>query len=395
MAMLSSSPVLKFIDEKGFDERIVTDIAYDYCGRRLATVSADAVIKIRDLDDAGVWCVEDGCEIKSAHQGTLWKVDWAHPRFGKQLIATCSQDRTVKIWEENSEAAPGNERGSSAGWLPKGVPRWMGVATLTDSKYGVVDVKFAPPHLGLRLASASEDGDVRVYKVADLSSASAWKLESSFTPCPEEEGGPRGVTCISWCSSPFLKPLIVVGTKSGSVQIWLSTLAGEATGKWTEVPVELPGHRSLGVSSVHWSPQFCTSYDRIATCGGDGRLQVHRLERQGLTTEAWDDDVQTVQVRDDKGETEGLAWSAEFDANGCSLSSTDGKTCRIWMPDSEGIWFCTDIFQEVGVRGGGGSGDKKLVKASRQEETASGSALAASTAGAPLQTTAAPEIFGD
>lgn len=66
--MASSSPVLKFIDEKGFDEKIITDIAYDYHGRRLATVSADAVIRIRDLDNNGVWCVEDGCEIKSAHQ---------------------------------------------------------------------------------------------------------------------------------------------------------------------------------------------------------------------------------------------------------------------------------------------------------------------------------------
>lgn len=69
VAMLSSSPVLKFVDEKGFDEKSpVTDVAYDYHGRRLATVSADAVIRIRDLDDNGAWCVEDGCEIKSAHQ---------------------------------------------------------------------------------------------------------------------------------------------------------------------------------------------------------------------------------------------------------------------------------------------------------------------------------------
>lgn len=58
------------------------------------------------------------------------------------------------VQEENSEAAPGNDRGS----MPKGVPRWMPAATLNDSKYGVVDVKFAPRHLGLRLASASEDG---------------------------------------------------------------------------------------------------------------------------------------------------------------------------------------------------------------------------------------------
>ncbi len=55
------------------------------------------------------------------------------------------------------------------------------------------------------------------------------------------------------------------------------------------------------MSSVHWSPQFCTSYDLIATCGGDGRLQVHRLERQGLAEEGWAAaDVQTVQLKDEK-----------------------------------------------------------------------------------------------
>ncbi|CAN0575836.1 unnamed protein product, partial [Ectocarpus sp. 12 AP-2014] len=106
--------------------------------------------------------------------GTLWKVDWAHPGFGKQLLATCSQDRTVKIWvggsavgddagqslcltEEHSEAAPGHER---SGIGPsRGAPaRWIVATTLKDSRYGVVDVKFAPRHLGLRIASASEDG---------------------------------------------------------------------------------------------------------------------------------------------------------------------------------------------------------------------------------------------
>lgn len=33
------------------------------------------------------------------HSGSVWRVTWAHPEFG-QVLATCSFDRTVAIWEE-------------------------------------------------------------------------------------------------------------------------------------------------------------------------------------------------------------------------------------------------------------------------------------------------------
>ena len=33
------------------------------------------------------------------HAGSVWRVTWAHPEFG-QVLATCSFDRTVAIWEE-------------------------------------------------------------------------------------------------------------------------------------------------------------------------------------------------------------------------------------------------------------------------------------------------------
>ena len=29
----------------------------------------------------------------------MWKVTWAHPEFG-QVLATCSFDRSVAVWEE-------------------------------------------------------------------------------------------------------------------------------------------------------------------------------------------------------------------------------------------------------------------------------------------------------
>lgn len=32
-------------------------------------------------------------------KGSIWKVQWAHPEFG-QVLASCSYDRSVRIWEE-------------------------------------------------------------------------------------------------------------------------------------------------------------------------------------------------------------------------------------------------------------------------------------------------------
>lgn len=34
-----------------------------------------------------------------AHDGPIWKVKWAHPDFGN-ILATCSYDKSVNIWEE-------------------------------------------------------------------------------------------------------------------------------------------------------------------------------------------------------------------------------------------------------------------------------------------------------
>lgn len=56
------------------------------------------------------------------------------------------------------------------------------------------------------------------------------------------------------------------------------------------------------MTSVDWSPQFSTLTDRIVTCGGDGRVQVHRLPRRGLAEEAWGD-TETVLVKDEKVHT--------------------------------------------------------------------------------------------
>ncbi|VEL40528.1 unnamed protein product [Protopolystoma xenopodis] len=53
-------------------------------------------ITVWDLRDDGEW----QCTARwRNHLGPIWRVTWAHPEFG-QVIATCSFDRAIVIWEE-------------------------------------------------------------------------------------------------------------------------------------------------------------------------------------------------------------------------------------------------------------------------------------------------------
>jgi nucleoporin SEH1 len=47
----------------------------------------------------------NGIEIHElqAHSGSIWRLSWAHPEFS-QIVASCSFDRTVCIWEEDEGA---------------------------------------------------------------------------------------------------------------------------------------------------------------------------------------------------------------------------------------------------------------------------------------------------
>lgn len=117
----------------------VTDCGLDYYGKRLATASADNTIHIFDLIDGQQRAAG---ELKS-HEGPVWKVSWAHPRFG-QLLASCSYDMRIIIWKE---AQPS---------------QWQIAYVNQEHTASVNTVEFGPCEYGLRLACASSDGQISV-----------------------------------------------------------------------------------------------------------------------------------------------------------------------------------------------------------------------------------------
>lgn len=72
-------------------EDIIHDAQLDFYGKRLATCSSDHSVRIFRI-------LSDGTHQQTAkltkHEGPVWQVSWAHPKFGS-VLATCSYDRYV------------------------------------------------------------------------------------------------------------------------------------------------------------------------------------------------------------------------------------------------------------------------------------------------------------
>lgn len=130
------------VDTKHRD--MIHDIQYDYYAKRLATCSSDRTIKVFDVhgDDYLNTATLGG------HDGPVWQVAWAHPRFGV-ILASCSYDGTVVI---NREVAQNN---------------WSKIYDHKFHDSSVNSISWAPHEYGLILAAASSDGKVSTLEYKD------------------------------------------------------------------------------------------------------------------------------------------------------------------------------------------------------------------------------------
>lgn len=174
---------------------LTQDAQFDYYGERFAICTNDKKIKIYELQEGGSF--HEVTEWK-AHSGPIYKLSWAHPEFGS-VLASCSFDRTIKIWQEEKKTlfgVPTNANGASSS-------RWAKNATLNHATDSVMDVAFSPRHRGLRILSCSLDGNVRIYEAENIMDLTQWVLEHTI------EVSKKGVTCIAWGPSKFEQEMFV------------------------------------------------------------------------------------------------------------------------------------------------------------------------------------------
>lgn len=240
----------------------------------------------------------------------MWKVEWAHPEFG-QVIASCSADRCVNIWEEppaqqQQQQQQQDGQPSNAVARSKSSRSWIKLASIVDATDSVVDIKFAPRHVGLKLAVCSLDGHVRIYEAADIMNLSHWQPEQDFEVLANSsnlatgstirpasvddstDSANRGVTssslsrqsngatCISWSPARFEEPMLVVGCQDGSLRIWQYS---ERQRKWNTL-IALEGQHSGAVHDVSWAPLMGRSYHLIASAGKDGKIVIWHMRKE-------------------------------------------------------------------------------------------------------------------
>lgn len=75
---------------------MIHDSQFDYYAKKLATCSSDRSIKIFDV----IGDKYHNSATLNCHEGPVWEVAWAHPKFGV-LLASCSYDGSVVIHRES------------------------------------------------------------------------------------------------------------------------------------------------------------------------------------------------------------------------------------------------------------------------------------------------------
>lgn len=283
---------------------MVHDAQLDYYGKRLATCSSDRVIKIFDV-------IAEGQQVHVAdltgHDGPVWTVCWAHPKFGG-LLASCSFDRKVIIWKETQENV----------WTQ------LYVSSMHDSSVNCV--AWAPHEVGLMLACASSDGTISILTHQADSSWSGFKVENAHS---------IGCTGVSWApatpagalvgAASVGKPVkrVVSGGCDNLVKVWGLE---ETTGTWKEEAV-LTGHTDW-VRDVAWAPNMGMPVNTIASASQDGKVTIWSQQDQNGE---W-----AQVVLNDFGCP---VWRVSWSITGNILAVSDGNNeVTLWKEALDGQW---------------------------------------------------------
>lgn len=118
---------------------MIHDAQMDFYGKRVATCSTDKTIKIYSTTSGA-----EGLEATLVgHEEPVWQIGWAHPSFGN-ILASCSYDRKVIIWKEEKPTV------------------WTKIHEYARHESSVNSISWSPKEFGLMLAAGSSDGSISI-----------------------------------------------------------------------------------------------------------------------------------------------------------------------------------------------------------------------------------------
>ena len=169
----------------------------------LASASYDNTLKIfkEDTADSDWLCVST----LTSHTSTVWSLSF---NSTGDRIASCSDDQTVKIWQEYK---PGNEAGIPT---PNDEPVWKCVCTLSGYHTRTIyDIDWCKK-TGL-IVTACGDDIIRIFKEENDSDPN----QPTFNMvCAMESAHTQDVNSVQW--NPVEVGLLASASDDGDVKIW-------------------------------------------------------------------------------------------------------------------------------------------------------------------------------
>ncbi|KAG7268400.1 hypothetical protein CRUP_016274 [Coryphaenoides rupestris] len=292
-------------------EDMIHDAQMDYYGTRLATCSSDRTVKIFDVRNGGQILVAD----LRGHEGPVWQVAWAHPMYGN-ILASCSYDRKVIVWKEESGS-------------------WDKIELCMLGSYD----------LGLVLACGSSDGAISLLTFTGEQQWDVKKISNAHT---------IGCNAVSW--APAVVPGSLVDQPSGQKPNYVKRFVSggcdnlvklwkEEDGQWKE-DQKLEAH-SDWVRDVGWAPSIGLPTSTIASCS-----QCVRFTRMAGSTSG--------QCEDPTGNTwkakllhkfNDVVWHVSWSITGNILAVSGGDNkVTLWKESMDGQWACiSDVSKGQGA----------------------------------------------
>ncbi|CAN3375578.1 hypothetical protein DIURU_005688 [Diutina rugosa] len=237
-------------------ENEVKCVAWNWQGTLLASCSRDKTVWIWETDPETL--EEFECvSVLNDHSGDVKHVAW-HPR--QDLLASSSYDDTIRIYREDDDD-------------------WECVGVLNGHEGTVWCSQFDPRSLGIRLVSVSDDMTARIWRTNDELPDKSGELPSSIRRSAEMEW-------IEECTLPRAHkyPIYSVAWSKTSGRIVTAGADGmlvvyeESDGKWTIVATKEYAHGVYEINSVTFAEADDGS-EVIASGGDDGKVNVWTLCR--------------------------------------------------------------------------------------------------------------------
>jgi len=296
-------------------EGMIHDVQYDYYGQHMATCSSDGTVRVSRVLKSTTGEEQAATEIAAwqAHNGPVWQLAWAHPKFG-QVLASCGFDKKVTIWGEGPQRD------------------WREIISF-ETESSINTVSFAPWECGLKLLAGGLDGNVWFF--------SRRPNDEREQPVKFQAHG-SGVNSVSWGSlnhgldyiaEDYLQkyaplPRFATASCDKTVKVWT-----HQEDKFVETSnlTDANSHADY-VRDVAWSPKTGAS-EVLVSCSEDGTIIFWSNSKPG------EDDFRKVAHK----KCEGPAWRVSWAPDGKTVAvsvvgSSSENIVEIYRENEQGSW---------------------------------------------------------